>query len=121
MLLLTKILAKQSTCNKRQVACIITKYGFPIAYGFNHGNKEQCGCSMDSKNPHVLHAEEMALSKPKDYRNSHLYVNYTPCKKCCDLIIKSGITKVTYYTNDKPDNRLYLQTNGVNVNAVHNP
>jgi deoxycytidylate deaminase len=74
MLLLTKILAKQSTCNKRQVACIITKYGLPIAYGFNHGNKEQCGCSMDSKNPHVLHAEEMALSKPRDYKvHLHLF------------------------------------------------
>lgn len=73
-----------------------------ISYGFNHGYEEFCECSLDGKNPHVLHAEQMALcGKDKDiYNGAVIYVTYPPCEKCSVLIEKCKIKEVVYLDRD---------------------
>lgn len=89
--------AQQSTCLKRQVGCVIVKDSQIIAYGFNHGYHESCGCSFKHKNPHVLHAEAMALQGTDDlYLQSDLYVTYQPCLDCAKLIQQKNIRAVYY-------------------------
>ena len=67
-----------------------------VAYGFNHGYSERCTCVLDGKNPHVLHAEQMALSgdDTEIYEGADLYVTYKPCEKCSIMIEKLKIGRV---------------------------
>lgn len=102
MIELAKKYAGLSTCNKRQVGCVVVKDNKVISYGFNHGYDEDCSCSHEGKNPHVRHAEEMALcGKDKDiYNGAVIYVTYPPCEKCSVLIEKCKIKKVVYLDRD---------------------
>ena len=86
--------SKQSICHKRQVGCVVVKDNTVISIGFNHGYDEVCHCDMNNKNPHVLHAEEMAL-KDIDSADS-IYVTYKPCDKCMLIIQSKGIKNVYY-------------------------
>lgn len=94
--------AAQSKCRKRQVGCVVVKDQQIIAYGFNHGYTEQCNCSMQHKNPNVIHAEQMALQGTDDaYHGAILYVTYQPCSACAELIISKGIQAVHYQQTAK--------------------
>ena len=86
--------AKQSTCLKRQVGCVVVKNNKVISIGFNHGYNEICHCDMNNKNPDVLHAEEMALASI-DTADS-IYITYKPCDKCLKLIQDKNIKNVYY-------------------------
>lgn len=89
--------AQQSTCLKRQVGCVVVKDEEVIAYGFNHGYVEECACSLESKNPNVLHAEAMALQGHCiDYIDAHIYITHPPCNNCQELIKQKQIKAVTY-------------------------
>ena len=58
---------------------------------------------MTEKNPHVLHAEQMALSgSDRDiYSGATIEVTYAPCEKCAVLIHQCGIAQVNYIECDK--------------------
>lgn len=92
--------ADLSPCNKRKVGCVVVKDGKVISYGFNHGYHEKCSCSMEDKNPHVLHAEQMALcgEDREVYKGATLYVTYKPCDKC-EILIKQCEIKEVFYLN----------------------
>lgn len=95
--------ASLSPCRKRKVGCIVyDKKGGAISYGMNHGYFEQCTCSMEDRNPHVLHAEQMALSGTDDlYNGAILETTYAPCLNCAVLIVQKKIGKVIYHESDK--------------------
>lgn len=110
--------ANLSICKKRKVGCVIRKNDEVIAYGFNHGFDEVCSCSMSNKNPHVLHAEQMALSGSdvEIYNGASLEVTYAPCEKCAVLIVQRKIKEVAYHDEDKTMIGVnYLKQNGVIV------
>lgn len=90
--------AKLSRCNKRKVAAIVVKNNHVISYGFNHSYDEPCFCSMTEKNPHVLHAEKMALcgTDREIYHGATIYVNYPPCNDCMTLIEQCKLKEVIY-------------------------
>lgn len=94
--------AAMSVCNKRKVGAVVYKNGEVISYGYNHGFHESCDCSMSDKNPHVLHAEQMALcGSDKDICNgADIYVTYPPCEKCMILIEKCKLKTLTYVDRD---------------------
>lgn len=111
-----KSIATHSTCKKRKVGCIVYKDDVILSHGFNHGLDEECSCSMSSKNPDVLHAEEMALSVDIDFTGAILEVTYAPCIKCAELIVDKGIKTVIYHDADKCGSGIkYLINKGVNV------
>ena len=98
MLNIAKKYAQMSVCDKRKVGCVVVKNGNIIGYGFNHGYDETCHCSPTDKNPHVLHAEKMALcgSDREIYHGATLYVTYPPCPDCETLINQCKIKEVIY-------------------------
>ena len=98
MLNIAKKYAELSVCEKRKVGCVVVKDGEVISYGFNHGYHEKCDCSLDDKNPHVIHAEQMALcgEDHEIYEGASIYVTYPPCDKCMILIKKRKIKTVLF-------------------------
>lgn len=115
--------AELSTCQKRQVGCVVVKEQRIISIGFNHGIEESCSCSFDSKNPHVLHAEEMALQgSSKKFQGATLYVSYPPCMKCADIIVRQGIKHVVMAEPIKHVcSILFLQERGVQTSVSRKP
>lgn len=113
--------ATQSTCLKRQVGCVVVKNDRIVAYGFNHGYEETCQCSFETKNPHVLHAEEMAL-KGEDlevYIGASLYVTYQPCMKCAELIVTRQFKDVFFSTSNPCSKSIeYLNKHGVSTQVL---
>ena len=113
-----KYYSNLSVCKKRKVGAVVYKNDEVISYGFNHGFDEVCACSMSDKNPHVLHAEQMALSGSdrEIYHGATLEVTYAPCEKCAVLIVQCKIEKVIYHDEDKSLMGVnYLKQNGVKV------
>ena len=98
MMDLAKEFATLSPCNKRPVGAVVVKHGVVIGYGFNHGYDEKCSCSFSGKNPHVLHAEQMALcgSDREIYKDATIYITYPPCDKCRVLIELCKIKEVIH-------------------------
>lgn len=98
MLNIAKKYAQMSVCDKRKVGCVVVKGEKVISYGFNHGFHEKCFCSMTEKNPHCLHAEQMALcgDDVEIYDGATMYVTYPPCDKCSVLIERCKIKEVIY-------------------------
>ena len=107
--------ASLSPCLKRQVGCVVTQNGQVISYGFNHGYEEDCSCNHHTQNPHVLHAEAMALSgDSEDYRGATLWVTYQPCMPCAALILSKRIAKVIYsQTSKTPESIHFLDFHGI--------
>ena len=112
-----KELAQASPCKKRKVACIVKKNSVVVSYGFNHGYFEQCDCSLTEKNPHVLHAEHMALAGSDDqYQGATLETTYQPCEICAGLIVKKGIREVVIHELTECNKSIdYLKANKVKV------
>lgn len=112
--------AQYSTCKKRKVGCVIVKKNEIIAYGFNHGYEEKCSCQFTEKNPHVLHAEAMALQGTDDlYKGAELYVTYQPCLKCAELIVHKKIKTVFYAQANACKNSIdFLNKNKVRTYAL---
>lgn len=98
MIEIAKNYARLSGCNKRKVGAVVTKNGKILSYGFNHGYTERCSCSFEGKNPHVIHAEQMALcgDDVEVYEGAIIYVTYPPCEKCMILIEKCKLKEVVY-------------------------
>ena len=109
--------AQESPCLKRKVGCIVKKQGVVVSYGFNHGYFEQCDCSMTEKNPHVLHAEQMALAGNDDeYKGATLETTYQPCESCAVLIVNKGIREVVIHELTECSKSIdYLKANKVKV------
>lgn len=114
-----KHVATLSTCKKRKVGCIVYRNNEILSYGFNHGLDEKCSCSMSSKNPDVLHAEEMALSHDIDFTDAILEVTYAPCINCAKLIVSKGIKEVIYHDADKCGSGIKYLINH-NVSVINN-
>lgn len=110
-------LVQASPCKKRKVACIVKKNNVVVSYGFNHGYFEQCDCSLTEKNPHVLHAEQMALTGTDDeYKGATLETTYKPCESCAVLIVNKGIKTVVIHEITKCSKSIdYLKANKVKV------
>ena len=102
MLAMAKQYASLSKCNKRQVGAVVVKDGTVLSYGFNHGFDESCFCSMTDKNPHCLHAEQMALcgNDKEIYNGAVMYVTYPPCEKCMILIEKCELKEVIFLSKE---------------------
>ena len=57
---------------------------------------------------YVVHAELNAiLNANADITGSWLYTTHYPCNECAKAIIQSGITKVIYYNDYKPDSPIH--------------
>lgn len=111
---ITRMVARRSTCMRRQVGALIVKDKRILATGYNgapSGLKhcEEVGCirkdiSIPSGERHELcrglHAEQNAIIQAACYgitiKDSILYCTNSPCAICAKMIINAGIGKIIY-------------------------
>lgn len=117
---LAYVVAKRSTCLRRQVGALIVKERRILASGYNGapaGLKHclEVGCLRDklgipSGERHELcrglHAEQNALIQAAVYgiaiKGAVFYVTHQPCIMCAKMMINAGIKKVVFQ-GDYPD------------------
>ncbi|MDK2822307.1 MAG: dCMP deaminase [Clostridia bacterium] len=111
---ITKVVAKRSTCLRRQVGSIIVKDRHILASGYNGAPSglDHCletGCMREElKVPRGerhelcrgLHAEQNAIIQAAVHgvqiKGGTLYSTTFPCVLCAKMLINAGIVKIVY-------------------------
>lgn len=131
---ITKMVAKRSTCLRRQAGALIVKDKRILATGYNgapSGLKhcEEVGCIRDkikvpSGQRHELcrglHAEQNAIIQAAYHgisiKGATMYCTTSPCVICAKMIINAGIKEVIYEEEyDDPLAMELLKEAGVKV------
>jgi len=134
---ITHLVAKRSTCLRRQVGAILVKDKKILATGYNGApaRLEHCvdiGClrqqrEIPSGERHELcrglHAEQNAIIQAAYHgvgiRNATLYCTNHPCIICTKMIINSGIERIVYeegYADELA--KAMLKESGIRVERV---
>ncbi|MBQ2208478.1 MAG: dCMP deaminase family protein [Prevotella sp.] len=102
-LMMARIWAQNSYCQRRQVGALVVKEGMIISDGYNgtpSGFENICEDDNGLTKPYVLHAEANAITKLARSSNnsdgSTIYITASPCIECAKLIIQAGIRRVVY-------------------------
>jgi len=107
---LTKLIAKRSSCPRKQVgAIIVNSKNRIIASGYNgapRGMKHcfEVGCEVDEADhdQRIIHAEANAIIQcGEKAEGGTLYVNVLPCRNCLNMIIQIGIKRIVYLEDYK--------------------
>lgn len=123
---MARTVAKRSTCDRLHVGAVLSRDGRVISLGYNgapagvdhckHPETEALGigCTL------AVHAEANAIAFAAKHGVStwgaELHVTNMPCLKCAQLIINSGIRKVSYlYSYRDPSGIILLTEGGVYV------
>jgi len=125
---IAEVVSQRSSCNKRQVGCIIVKDNQIVSEGYNgtppkwHTN--DCEDKEGNTKDCVSHAESNAISKaassPVSVKNGIMYCTLSPCFQCSKQIAQCGIDKVYYRTEYKNTKSLeYLRECGIKVNRLN--
>ena len=131
---ITHLVAKRSTCLRRQVGAVLVKDKKILATGYNGAPSrlEHCldiGCLRESKGIpsgerhelcRGLHAEQNAIIQAAyhgvEIRGATLYCTNHPCIICSKMLINAGIEKVVYedgYADDLA--KEMLRESGINT------
>ncbi len=131
-----KLIAKKSSCTRRQIGAVIVKDNMIISTGYNGTprgikNCNEGGCER-CNNPSVasganlhecicVHAEENAIVQAAyqgiSTNSATLFTSFCPCLYCAKTIVNAGIKKVYYneaYTMDEATIKLFKQA-GVEI------
>ena len=104
-----KITSQRSTCPKKSVGAVLVRDNRIIATGYNGVlPKESHKKGMDTEGvTHTVHAETNIISfcakNGIATNNTTLYLTLSPCEKCAEMIIQSGITQVVYIEEYRDD------------------
>ncbi len=111
---IARLVARRSTCLRRQVGAVMVKDKYVLATGYNGTPKgithcSETGCLRDqlkvpSGQRHELcrglHAEQNAIIQAASHgvniSNATLYCTNSPCIICTKMLINAGICKVVY-------------------------
>lgn len=107
---IAKEVATRSTCNRKQVGCVLvrnrrilsTGYGGSIV-GQPHCTDAGVGCQIDPTTGaciRTVHAEINAIAQAArngvSTENSTAYVTLSPCFNCFKALVNSGVTTIMY-------------------------
>ncbi len=119
---ITAVVAKRSTCMRRQVGAILVKDKHILTTGYNGAPKglvhcAELGClrqelGVPSGERHelcrALHAEQNAIIQAANLgiaiEGSTLYCTTAPCSLCAKMLINAGVVRVVFDGN-YPDER----------------
>lgn len=99
------MISKRGTCGRLQVGCIIVKENRIISTGYNGPVKDAAHCNEFSCNVNesctrAVHAEANAIywaaKEGTKLKRCTIYCTHSPCEKCAEAIIQSGIKTVIY-------------------------
>ena len=100
-----ELFAQRSTCDRLHVGVVIVNDHRIITTGYNGALKgsQHCHpdiCIIDAACRRAVHAEANAIAwAAKEgiaLEGTTMYCTHSPCLKCAELIIQSGITQVTF-------------------------
>jgi dCMP deaminase len=134
---MARLVAKRSTCLRRQIGAVLVKDKRILATGYNGAPSglEHCldiGClreklGIPSGQRHelcrALHAEQNAIIQAAVYgtplKGSILYLTNQPCVICAKMIINAGIKEVVT-GGDYPDKmaREFLKAAGIKIRKI---
>ena len=134
---ISKLVAKRSTCLRRQVGCVLVKDKQILATGYNGApaGLNHCldiGCIRDKLNIpsgerhelcRAVHAEQNAIIQAAKHGvavdGATLYITILPCKLCARMLINAGIKCVVYEGNyPDADSITLLRNAGIAVRGV---
>jgi deoxycytidylate deaminase len=98
-------LETRSTCQRKQVGCVITSSDSQHIYGIGYngsapGESNSCERPSEAGNCGCEHAESNALLKVAEpsFVPKILFTTWSPCLSCTKkILIKKGIEKVYYF------------------------
>ena len=111
---ITHVVAKRSTCLRRQVGAILVKDKHILASGYNGAPKNlvhcgEIGCLRDKLNIpsgqrhelcRALHAEQNAIIQAAvqgvSIQGSTLYCTASPCSLCAKMLINAGVERIVF-------------------------
>ncbi len=135
---ITQVVAKRSTCLRRQVGCVIVKDKRLLTSGYNGapsglGHCCQVGCLREQEGIpsgerqelcRGLHAEQNAIVQAAlhgvSVAGGTLYCTHQPCITCTKMMINAGILRV-YFVHSYPDalaRRMFAEA-GIEVVEYH--
>ena len=120
---MAEVLSHRSSCNKKQVGCLIVKDNSIIAEGYNG---TPSGWSNDCEDEHghtkdcVSHAEANAISKlakgTRSSTGSTVYCTLSPCYDCAKQLADCGITRFVFKETYRNASGIhYLTERGIKV------
>lgn len=133
---ITEVVAKRSTCLRRQVGAILVKDKRILTTGYNGAptKLEHCvnlGClrqelNIPSGERHELcraiHAEQNAIIQAATHgikiEEATLYCTTFPCVLCTKMLINAGITRIVYQ-GDYPDELAKALLNEADIEIQH--
>ncbi|NLW24127.1 MAG: cytidine deaminase [Clostridia bacterium] len=133
---ITEVVAKRSTCLRRQVGAVIAKDKHILASGYNGAPSglahcAEVGCLRENLSiPHGerhelcrgIHAEQNAIIQAAYHgvsiRGATLYTTTFPCVLCAKMLVNAGITRIVYQGN-YPDNLAKEILNEAKIELIH--
>lgn len=120
----SKLFSQRGSCRRLQVGCTIVKEGRIICSGYNGAvGTQNCEshCNVNEPCTRAIHAEANAIAFAAKngiaLDGSTLYCTHSPCQKCAELIVQSGISQVIYEKAFRDTSGiLFLKTNSIPVN-----
>jgi len=135
---LAQLVARRSTCLRRQVGSVIVKDRRALSTGYNGAptglpHCSEVGCLREGVPPgerhelcRGLHAEQNAVIQAATFgvsvQGSTLYSTHQPCSVCAKMIVNAGIKKIVVKSG-YPDGlaRQILDEAGIHVELYKEP
>jgi dCMP deaminase len=103
---IARVVGERATCDRLQVGCVITRQKRILATGYNGAISGEDHCDdvghlmVDGHCARVVHAEANAVAQAARYgiplEGSSVYITASPCLKCCQLLVSSGVVSIVY-------------------------
>lgn len=105
---LAAVVAKRSTCNRKQVGCVLVKDNriLTTGYGGSIRGQPHCvdvGCEIDEKTGgcvRTVHAEMNAIAQAAangvSTRGATAYTTLSPCYWCFKTMVNAGVVRFVY-------------------------
>ena len=122
-----ELIAQRAGCSRLGVGCIIVKENRIISSGYNGPLPKEHPCEYpycDNTKPctRSVHAEINAITfcarSGIPIHGAELYVNYTPCGNCANVIVQSGICRVYYKEDFRDTGGLLILRNNIEIVKV---
>lgn len=127
--------SEKSVARRLKVGAVIDDHGILTLRGYNHmpvGYSPECDHEVFTDEyeviglesyPNVIHAEvdiiTQAAKSGTTLRDTVMYITDSPCLRCAELIVSSGISRVVYDREYRiKDGLEYLKNNGVEVEQL---
>ena len=102
------VVATRSSCNRKQVGCVLVKENVIISTGYAGSIRGQphcidVGCLIDEKTGgcvRTVHSENNAITQAalhgSSTKGATAYVTLSPCTGCFKNLVNAGISRVVY-------------------------